>query len=251
IGKNRITCFLNRHDVLATKFASRIDRQHAFSCIPRIILDHFRKCSKLIRNIYTKSRAITNMNEKGFIMGYSKKTKVITRRGRKYQKVKQHGTDEYVLPSFLIEKGKKHYIGWYRNVLFPKWWTDDELALWWLVNVNDPYSNQHCPGEKRLLILDGHGSHITADFMQYCENINIAVYCLPLHSTHLLQPLDVGLFAPLPSYYSKAVEYHFLITDISVNCDTFFPLFKKACKLAYTKDTIHNACLTGGIVPLH
>jgi len=96
------------------------------------------------------------MDEKGFIMGCSKRTKVLTRRGRKNPRVKQNGTrefitaveavaaDGYMFPSFLIEKSKKHHIGSHRNVnaedeeaffaASPKGWTD-ELALWWLVIV--------------------------------------------------------------------------------------------------------------------
>lgn len=61
-------------------------------------------------------------------MGYSKRTKVITQRGRKNPRVKQDGSrefvtameavlaDGYVFPSFLIEKGKVHRIGWYMNL---------------------------------------------------------------------------------------------------------------------------------------
>jgi len=112
-------------------------------------------------------------------MGYSKRTKVITRRGRKNPRVKQSGkrefitaveavtADGFVFPPLLIEKGKIHRMGWYVNIhaedtdayfaISPKGWTDDELALWWLVNVYDPCSRKHSQGEKRLLILDGHG----------------------------------------------------------------------------------------------
>ncbi|KAF8248739.1 DDE-domain-containing protein, partial [Wilcoxina mikolae CBS 423.85] len=121
----------------------------------------------------------------------------------------------------------------------------------WLVNVYDSYSKQHCPAETRLLILDGYGSHITADFIDYCKNNNIAVYYLPPNSTHLLQSLDVSLFAPLQNYYGKAIEDHFLTTDISVNHDTFFPLIKQSHKIAYTKETIENTFRGCSIVLLH
>ena len=56
------------------------------------------------------------MDEKGFVVGYSKRTRVITRRGQKNSRV-QDGSREFitvieavtadgdVFPSFLIEKG--------------------------------------------------------------------------------------------------------------------------------------------------
>ena len=55
----------------------------------------------------------------------------------------------------------------------------------------------------RLLILDGCEIHIHIEFIEYCLDNSIIVYCLPPHSTHLLQPLDVGLFSPLQKYYGK------------------------------------------------
>jgi len=38
-----------------------------------------------------------------------------------------------------------------------------------------------------LLVLDGHGSHFTAEFDRYCSNNSIVVLCMPPHSSHLLQ----------------------------------------------------------------
>lgn len=43
----------------------------------------------------------------------------------------------------------------------------------------------------RLLIVDGHYSDVTIEFMEYCEEHQVVPFCLPLHSTHLIQPLDV------------------------------------------------------------
>ena len=48
-----------------------------------------------------------------------------------------------------------------------------------------------------MLIVDGHGSHISIEFFEFCLSVNIIPCCLPTHSTYLLQPLDVGLFSPL------------------------------------------------------
>jgi len=68
------------------------------------------------------------MEEKRLVMGYSKRTKVLTHRGRKNPRVKQDGTrefitaveavatDGYVFLSFLVGEGKKHPIGRYQNV---------------------------------------------------------------------------------------------------------------------------------------
>jgi hypothetical protein len=39
----------------------------------------------------------------------------------------------------------------------------------------------------------------------YLEN-SIIPFCLPLHTTHDLQPLDVGVFGPYQLYYGHAVD---------------------------------------------
>jgi len=57
-----------------------------------------------------------------------------------------------------------------------------------------------------LLILDGHGSHLTPQFDQLCNQNNIVPICMPAHSFHLLQPLDVGCFAVLKRTYGRLVE---------------------------------------------
>ena len=83
IGKNWITCFLNRHPELVLKFASRIDRQCACAANPYIIQTHFHKPEKVIQDNDIKDNSITNVYEKGFIMVISPWTHCIIKRGHK------------------------------------------------------------------------------------------------------------------------------------------------------------------------
>ena len=63
--------------------------------------------------------------------------------------------------------------GWYEDEALPhNWrievsengWTTDEIGLCWLKNVFIPSTEAHTTGRYRLLILDGHGSHLTPKF---------------------------------------------------------------------------------------
>ena len=63
------------------------------------------------------------------------------------------------------------------------------------------------PDQYCLLIVDGHDSHLHLNFLDFCLAKKIILYCLPPHSTHLLQQLDAGLFGPLQHYYSGAVDH--------------------------------------------
>jgi hypothetical protein len=48
-----------------------------------------------------------------------------------------------------------------------------------------------------LLILDGHTSYLTIDFISFCNRQKILLAVFSLHAIHSLQPLNVALFAPL------------------------------------------------------
>ncbi|KAF8241485.1 hypothetical protein K440DRAFT_492726, partial [Wilcoxina mikolae CBS 423.85] len=72
---------------------------------------------------------------------------------------------------------------------------------------------------------------------------------LPIHSTHLLQPLDVVLFSALQNAYKKGIEDYFRITSVGINRDIFFPLYKQARHEAYTLHNIQKAFSTTGIHP--
>jgi hypothetical protein len=54
-----------------------------------------------------------------------------------------------------------------------------------------------------FLIVDGHGSHVTSELIEVAVRHNFEIFRLPLHTTHRLQPLDVGVFGPLQRQWQK------------------------------------------------
>ena len=125
VGKHFITRFLNRHTILACKFTSRIDRQRAYASNPKIIKDHFRKLGRVIQRHGIKPAGISNFDEKGFVLGYSPKSKVLTRASRRNPRAKQDGSrkfltaveaasaDGYIFTPFIIAPGTIHRYSWY------------------------------------------------------------------------------------------------------------------------------------------
>jgi hypothetical protein len=65
----------------------------------------------------------------------------------------------------------------------------------------------------RLLLLDGHGSHVTMDFIDYCNDNKILLAIFPPHATHTVQPLDVGMFKPLSTAYSTELSSYLHISQ--------------------------------------
>ena len=81
------------------------------------------------------------------------------------------------------------------------------------------------PHAPLLFIVDGHGSHVTWDFLSYCLKNNILILCLPPHSTHLLQPLDVRIFSPLNRAYVGEVDAYVRESYDIVRKGNFWPSF--------------------------
>ncbi len=60
----------------------------------------------------------------------------------------------------------------------------------------------------KLLIFDGHLSHITLEIVELARTNDIHIIVLPPHSTHFLQPLDVAVFKPVKTEWRKVVMKH-------------------------------------------
>lgn len=103
----------------------------------------------------------------------------------------------------------------------------------------------------RLLILDGHRSHVTMDFIDYCDQNKILLAVFPPHSTHTLQPLDVCVFKSLSAAYSDELTAYLHRSQglSTVAKRDFFTLFWKAWTTSATPQLITKAFECTGISP--
>lgn len=134
-----------------------------------------------------------------------------------------------------------------------KGWTNDQLGLSWLTKIFEPKTKSKAGNNKRLLLVDGHSSHINMPFIDYCDNHGIILAVLPPHSTHRLQPLDVSIFSPLATAYSNEIDRHIQSSQgfSSVTKRIFWMLFHPAWKTALTKTNILSAFAATGVYPLN
>lgn len=85
--------------------------------------------------------------------------------------------------------------------------TNNSISIKWLkhfIKYAKPVENNGY----QLLILDDHCSYITIFFKNFAVENHIILLCLPLHTIHKLQLLDVSQFRPFAKYYSQFVEDH-------------------------------------------
>ena len=103
----------------------------------------------------------------------------------------------------------------------------------------------------RLLICDGHDSHISGKFIRHCIQHDIVLILLPPHSSHLLQPLDISIFGPLKSTMSNDLD-HIFRTGISTSQEVeWFEAFIKAHARSVNVRNIQEGWRGAGIYPMN
>jgi hypothetical protein len=272
LGVNWAYKFVKRHPELCTRYNRRISYQRARQEDPKVIKQWFETVREAIQEHGIHEDDIWNFDETGFAMGLCTTSKVITavERSERPRRVIQ-GNREWVtiiecvsskgipIPPAVILKGKEHQAAWYQEPNLPlDWkltnstngWTTDEIGLKWLKHIFNPFSKLHSTGAKRLLILDGHSSHQTAEFDDFCRENAIICLCMPPHTSHLLQPLDVGVFGPLKRAYGKLVEGMMVAGNNHIDKEDFLHLYPPAREAVFTQSNICNGFKGAGLKPL-
>ena len=128
-------------------------------------------------------------------------------------------------------------------------WMDSDLFYGWL---EEHFAPSIPPARPVVLLLDGHSSHINLDAARFAANNGILLYCLPPHSTHAIQPCDVGFFKPMKANWYKFVG-RFICDNAgeAVNKFTFARVFKDAWRETLKAETIINSFKASGICPLN
>ena len=130
-------------------------------------------------------------------------------------------------------------------------WTDNTKGLGYLQTHFGPRSSSaaKAEGKWRMIIFDGHESHVSWDFLQYCIRQKIIAFCLLPHSTNILQPLDVAV-SPYKNYYSQILEHQFWYGRLGVTKESFWPSLAVARAKGFTEATIKSAFAFTSIWPL-
>jgi hypothetical protein len=280
LSESWVTCFINRHEIhLISKWITTMDRTRHRADTESQYRLFFELLHQKITQYHLEARDIYNMDEKGFLIGLIGISKrIFSRRQWERKEVRasiQDASREFLtllacccadgssLPPSLIYPAAKGVIlsSWVEHIkageheVFvsssPTGWSDDNIGLAWLEQVFDRCTKQRS-GRWRLLILDGHGSHVTKEFIDYCDRHRILLMVLPPHSTHTLQPLDVVLFKPLSqAYFNELTSYlHKTQGLIPIEKGDFFPLFWSAWISTFTESLILKAFEATGIWPM-
>lgn len=256
LGKNWVDRYIQRYEVkLILCWATGRDRsRHQADSGAKYTL-YFELLRNKISQYNVEPRHTYNIDEKGFLLGVVTRSKrVFSRRlyeEGKLRSIMQDGNREWITllacicadgsalePSLIYQSASGSIQdSWLQAfdpedhrayfAASPSGWTNNDIGLAWLKQVFDRSTKAKARSSYRLLILDGHGSHLTMDFIEYCNQNKILLAIYPPHSTHTLQPLDVVMFKPLSTAYSNQVAAFMERCQglTSMSKRDFYPLF--------------------------
>ena len=163
------------------------------------------------------------LRDSPFVIGPSALKEVFaidTGKGEWVSSLEAVSADGKVLPPLVIFKGKsvqqqgfirltQHQLEELKDWSFAAseaGWTSNSLALKWLKEVFLPLTKPEDPLQWRHLILDGHTSHCSDEFMLACFEAKVWLNFLPAHTSQVLQPLDLGPFSVLKRAYRRLLR---------------------------------------------
>jgi hypothetical protein len=181
VGKKWAARFIMCSNALKMAFNWAKDRQRILQEDPEVIGAWFKLVEETKAKWGAHNEDIHNFDETGFQIGVIGSMKVVTGSERRSQpKLFQPGNYEWVTviqsicaagsytPPFIIYKGRIHISAWYKEAgILRYWklsvsengWTNNALSLEWLKHF-DRHTKASQVGAYRLLILDGHESHL-------------------------------------------------------------------------------------------
>eukprot|EP00794_Sanderia_malayensis_P019805 gene19805-21745_t len=118
------------------------------------------------------------------------------------------------LPPFVVYKSLNLYHSWTiggpPGTLYgctPSGWMQDVVFENWFLS---PFVRHVAHSPKPVfLFFDGHGSHLTYKTVKAAMEESIIIICLPPHSSHTLQPLDVAVFKPLKEHWKDIIQQYY------------------------------------------
>jgi hypothetical protein len=223
LGDHWLRRFLQRHPEyhIRRKRAMDIERKRAHD--KSTIQAWFQSYHDTIAQYGIAHQDIYNFDETGFQIGVGRDQWIITREPRikifgnnttnreSVTVIEAISVDGFVIPPLIILSARQALLRWFDNIeeerlaISDTGFANDLLAYQWIQHFH--WSTiARTSGPYRLLICDNFGSHLTYEFIQFCEKNRIIPFFLPSHTSHLLQPLDVGVFNVYKHWHAEAIE---------------------------------------------
>lgn len=268
-GKKWFSGFLARHKELSLRMPQGISYARIKSFTRENVAAFFDLYEPLLEKINHNPARIFNCDETGLTIVQHKHLRVVGKKGKKQIGAitsAERGsllttvmcfsaTGQYIPPFFIFPRknmkmelmngtpaGSKyacHISGWIQQEIFVEW-------LRHFIDTTKPSAD-----DPVVLILDGHYSHTkNLEVIIIARENHVHIICLPPHSTHRMQPLDVAFMSPFKTYYTQEITNWLrlnpgrVVTGFQVG-----ELFGKAYIKAATMETAINGFKKTGTFP--
>ncbi|EED18797.1 conserved hypothetical protein [Talaromyces stipitatus ATCC 10500] len=166
-----------------------------------------------------------NFDEAGFRVGQGKRELVVTQYPHTSTKIASASSRKSltiiesisaavnVIHPFVVIAGKNHLEEWYQHLTEEDYiaaFSEKDFSNADLIYEKphhfDISTQQYAKNGYRLLFMDNCTAHLSYNFIQYCKEQKIIVYCFLPHATHILRPLDDIPFQAYKHYHGVAVN---------------------------------------------
>lgn len=269
LGNKWISQFKQRHPEISACIGWKIDTRRIHGTQPELIKEFYNLYERLRTTHGIVEENIWNIDEHGMGLGLLSNSQVLAKAERRHTFLQASDPKEWVtiieainstgckIQPLVIFKGKHLQTSWFNYQNLPNWefttsengWTSNDIGLEWLKRCFLPETVPN-NGVWRLLILDGHASHVSVDFMYECKMKMVLLLFLPAHSSHVLQPLDLGTFASLKAHYRhELLEISYLDDAAPIKKQRFIQAYQRIRERAMSPTILKSGWKATGLVP--
>lgn len=270
VGQHLAEHLYNWNQALRAAWSQSVETTHLLAIDHENIQVYFNHYKHIIKSFHVLPQNTWNMDEKGFSIGYIHTQKIITAANDKDVFEKMPGNQEWVslvkticmdsqkIDLMVIFKGNKTVNSFYYKDM-SQWtvtfslnsWMSNDLTIVWLQEV---FLLQTKPSDSEaawILILDGHGSHININFILECLDHHVHPVFLPAKTSHIMQPLNVGVFRPVSTYYTQYLNQWSSEQPYNANQRVgkadFIHIYNQAHQDSFSKQNVHSAWHGAGL----
>ena len=160
------------------------------------------------------------------------------------------------LPPLVVYKSKNLYQNWMNDGPRGCVYTCNESGYMMDINFETWFTKCFVKEVSSLvkpviLTFDGHGSHLTYHTISEAKENDIILVCLPPHTSHALQPLDVAVFKGFKDIWRNILQQFYSDTRHQNRCDkSEFPKLLAKLYNRLKPESLVNGFKESGLYPL-
>lgn len=267
-GREWFDGFMRRHPQIVKRKAQAIQKSRVQCATKESFTKFFTMFKATVEKLGIKNPGqIVNLDETGYAS--STATRVLAKKGTKCVSQVQGGSgkemfsvvetvaaDGHLFPPLIIYKSKNLYDSWCVNgpegaayLSSPHGWQDKKTFLCYFQKFVEWTKDMPKP---ILVIYDGHKSHTQYRVAKLAIENNIQILTLPAHSSDKIQPLDVGVFAPVKKMWLTIKREHGRKTSFKTIRKEDFPNLMKELRDrgAFKEASIKAGFKSSGVWPI-